>query len=55
MINGLFNGVTAGCHNSLNAEAETPFLNKLVIDSLEHNKQLFYGYEVNANDPRSAK
>ncbi|AEW00340.1 hypothetical protein A4D02_23725 [Niastella koreensis] len=36
-----------------NAEAETPYLNKLVIDSLNHNKQLFFGYEINANDPRA--
>jgi hypothetical protein len=36
-----------------NAEAETPYLNKQVIDSLSHNKHLFYGYEINASDPRA--
>ncbi|MET0636912.1 MAG: zinc-dependent metalloprotease [Chitinophagaceae bacterium] len=34
-------------------EAENEYLNKLVIDSLTRNKQLFYGYEINATDPRS--
>jgi len=36
-----------------NAEAETPYLNKLIIDSLNRNKQLYYGYEMDAYDPRS--
>ncbi len=35
------------------ADAETPYLNKLIIDSLTRNKQLFFGYEVDAFDPRS--
>lgn len=35
------------------ADAETPYLNKLIIDSLGTNKQLFYGYEMDAYDPRS--
>jgi len=34
-------------------DAETPYLNKLVIDSLNHNRQLFFGYEIDAFDPRS--
>jgi hypothetical protein len=34
-------------------EAETPYLNRLIIDSLSKNKQLFFGYEVDAYDPRS--
>lgn len=36
-----------------NAEAETPYLNKLIIDSLNSNKQLYFGYEMDAYDPRS--
>lgn len=35
------------------ADAETPYLNKLIIDSLGRNKQLFFGYEIDAYDPRS--
>lgn len=35
------------------AETETPYLNKLIIDSLNRNKQLYYGYEMDAYDPRS--
>lgn len=35
------------------ADAETPYLNKLIIDSLSNNKQLFFGYEMDAYDPRS--
>jgi hypothetical protein len=34
-------------------EAETPYMNKWIIDSLNHNRQLFYGYEIDAYDPRS--
>ena len=34
-------------------DAETAYLNKLVIDSLSSNKQLFFGYEIDASDPRS--
>jgi len=33
-------------------EAETPYLNKLIIDSLNHNKQLIFGFEMDAYDPR---
>jgi hypothetical protein len=36
-----------------NADAETPYLNKLIIDSLNSNKQLAFGYEMDAYDPRS--
>lgn len=35
------------------AEAETPFLNKMVIDSLTKNPRLFFGTESDANDPRN--
>jgi hypothetical protein len=35
------------------ADAETPYLNQLIIDSLGSNKQLFFGYEMDAYDPRS--
>ncbi|MGN6417369.1 MAG: zinc-dependent metalloprotease [Pseudobacter sp.] len=35
------------------ADAETPYLNKLIIDSLNSNKQLYFGYEMDAYDPRS--
>ena len=34
-------------------DAEMAYLNKLVIDSLSRNKQLFFGYEIDASDPRS--
>lgn len=34
-------------------DAETPYLNKLIIDSLSRNRQLFFGYEIDAFDPRS--
>jgi Met-zincin/Domain of unknown function (DUF5117)/Domain of unknown function (DUF5118) len=33
-------------------EAETPYLNKLIIDSLNRNKQLIFGFEMDAYDPR---
>jgi hypothetical protein len=36
-----------------NAEEETPYLNKLVIDSLSKNKRLFFGGENLYTDPRS--
>lgn len=35
------------------ADAETPYLNQLIIDSLGKNKQLWFGYEMDAYDPRS--
>lgn len=35
------------------AEAEVPYLNKLVIDSLSSNKRLWFGTESNPDDPRS--
>ena len=35
------------------ADAETPYLNQLIIDSLGKNKQLFFGFEMDAYDPRS--
>ncbi len=35
------------------AEEETPYLNKLVIDSLNKNKRLFFGSENLFTDPRS--
>lgn len=34
-------------------EAETPYLNKLIIDSLSHNKRLYFGNENEYTDPRS--
>ena len=34
-------------------DAEAPYLNQLIIDSLKGNRQLFFGYEVDAFDPRS--
>lgn len=36
-----------------NPEAEKGYLNKWVIDSLNKDKQLFFGYEMSATDPRS--
>ncbi|QEC44327.1 zinc-dependent metalloprotease [Pseudobacter ginsenosidimutans] len=35
------------------ADAETPYLNQLIIDSLGKNNQLFFGFEMDAYDPRS--
>jgi hypothetical protein len=35
------------------AEDETPFLNNLVIERLTANKRLWFGTEVNPDDPRS--
>ena len=35
------------------AEDEIPFLNKLVIDRLSANKRLWFGTEINPDDPRS--
>jgi len=35
------------------ADAEIPYLNKLVIDSLTSNKRLWFGTESNPDDPRS--
>lgn len=35
------------------AEEETPFLNKIVIDSLTANPRLFFGTETDPNDPRN--
>jgi len=35
------------------AEEETPFLNNLVIERLSANKRLWFGTEVNPDDPRS--
>jgi len=34
-------------------DAEVSYLNKLVIDSLNKNKRLFFGYEFESSDPRS--
>lgn len=36
-----------------NANEETPYLNKLIIDSLSKNKRLFFGNENLFTDPRS--
>lgn len=35
------------------SEAEAPYLNKLIIDSLKSNKRLFFGGENSFTDPRS--
>ncbi|MEP7277599.1 MAG: zinc-dependent metalloprotease [Bacteroidota bacterium] len=35
------------------AEAELPILNKLTTERLQHNKRLFFGTELNPDDPRS--
>jgi hypothetical protein len=35
------------------AEAEVPYLNKLIMDSLSSNKRLWFGTESNPDDPRS--
>ncbi len=34
-------------------DAETPYLNELIIDSLSKNKRLFFGSEFESTDPRS--
>lgn len=34
-------------------EAETPYLNNWIVNSMKRNKQLFFGYEMLALDPRS--